>query len=256
MQGTCSVCVATTTSPTPRPPFARHLAHHPTPRPPQVALGPGSALQYISHEFGSLPSFLRRFPNDLSLRRGANGEALVALLSTPQAPQLAEPPEMRVAEAELMEAEMLQAAEEGESGEDDGVVGLADEEEGEEGEEAEAEAEAKEEKSLGAALRLADDLTRQSKAQRAARSREQKAALREKLLLLLDKLVDEETPAYEQEEETEYGAVRSGGQPADLPAPVLADLAAEGELGDSSTQGKDVDGGDAAGGGGEKAEGL
>ena len=168
---------------------------------------------------------------------------------------------MRVAEAELMEAEMLQAAGEGESGEDDGAVGLADEEEGEEGEEgeqeeAEAEAEAKEEKSLGAALRLADDLTRQSKAQRAARSREQKAALREKLLLLLDKLVDEETPAYEQEEETEYGAVRSGGQPADLPAPVLADLAAEGELGDSSTQGEDVDGGDAAGGGGEKAEGL
>jgi hypothetical protein len=59
-----------------------HLAHpsagtrtrppsltHPTPRARQVALGPGSALQYISHEFGSLPSFLRRFPDDLSLRR-------------------------------------------------------------------------------------------------------------------------------------------------------------------------------------------
>ena len=55
-----------------------------------MALGPGSALQYISHEFGSLPSFLRRFPNDLSLRRGANGEALVALLSTPQTPPLAQ----------------------------------------------------------------------------------------------------------------------------------------------------------------------
>ena len=235
-----------------------------------MALGPGSALQYISHEFGSLPSFLRRFPNDLSLRRGANGEALVALLSTLQTPPLAEP-EMRVAEAELLEAEMLQAAGEGESDGDDGddgAVGLADEEEEQAGEreeeqQEEAGAEAQEgaeeeEESLGAALRLADDLTRQSKAQRAARSREQKAALREKLLLLLDKLVDEETPAYEQEEETGYGAVRSGGQPADLPAPVLADLAAEGELGDSSTQsqGEDVDGGDAAGDGAEKVEGL
>ena len=79
--------------PPPRPPLA-HLAHprppltHPTPRARQVALGPGSALQYISHEFGSLPSFLRRFPDDLSLRRGAHGEALVALLHTPQTPPL------------------------------------------------------------------------------------------------------------------------------------------------------------------------
>ena len=123
------------------------------------------------------------------------------------------------------------------------------------GPEAEAEAEEEEEESLGAALRLADDLTRKSKAQRAARSREQKAALREKLLLLLDKLVDEETPAYEQQEESGYGAVRLGGQPADLAAPVLADLAAEGELGDSSTQGEDANRGDAAGDGGAKAEG-
>ena len=120
---------------------------------------------------------------------------------------------------------------------------------------AEAEAEEEEEESLGAALRLADDLTRKSKAQRAARSREQKAALREKLLLLLDKLVDEETPAYEQQEESGYGAVRLGGQPADLAAPVLADLAAEGELVDSSTQGEDANRGDAAGDGGAKAEG-
>ena len=165
---------------------------------------------------------------------------------------------MRVAEAELLEEDVLKAAGEGESDEDDGAVGLADEEQaGEEGEaEAVAEAEEEEEEeSLGAALRLADDLTRQSKAQRAARSREQKAALREKLLLLLDKLVDEETPAYEQQEESGYGAVRLGGQPADLAAPVLADLAAEGELGDSSTQGEDANRGDAAGDGGAKAEG-
>jgi len=167
---------------------------------------------------------------------------------------------MRVAEAELLEEDVLQAAGEGESDEDDGAVGLADEEQA--GEEAEAEAvaeaeaeEEEEEESLGAAMRLADDLTRKSKAQRAARSREQKAALREKLLLLLDKLVDEETPAYEQQEESGYGAVRLGGQPADLAAPVLADLAAEGELGDSSTQGEDANRGDAAGDGGAKAEG-
>ena len=140
-------------------------------------------------------------------------------------------------------------------------VGLADEEQaGEEEAEAEAVAEAEaeeeeEEESLGAAMRLADDLTRKSKAQRAARSREQKAALREKLLLLLDKLVDEETPAYEQQEESGYGAVRLGGQPADLAAPALADLAAEGELVDSSTQGEDANRGDAAGDGGAKAEG-
>ena len=151
---------------------------------------------------------------------------------------------------------MLKAAGEGESDEDHGAVGLADEEQV--GEEAEAETEEEEgegEESLGAALRLADDLTRQSKAQRATRSREQKAALREKLLLLLDKLVDEETPAYEQEEESGYGAVRLGSQPADLAAPVLADLTAEGELGDSSTQGEDANRGDAAGDGGAKAEG-
>ena len=171
---------------------------------------------------------------------------------------------MRVAEAELLEEDVLQAAGEGESDEDDGAVGLADEEQAGEEEaeaeavaeaEAEAEEEEEEEESLGAALRLADDLTRKSKAQRAARSREQKAALREKLLLLLDKLVDEETPAYEQQEESGYGAVRLGGQPADLAAPVLADLAAEGELGDSSTQGEDANRGDAAGDGGAKAEG-
>ena len=162
---------------------------------------------------------------------------------------------MRVAEAELLEEDVLQAAGEGESDEDDGAVGLADEEQAGEEAEAEAEEEEEEEESLGAALRLADDLTRQSKAQRAARSREQKAALREKLLLLLDKLVDEETPAYEQQEESGYGAVRLGGQPADLAAPVLADLAAEGELGDSSTQGEDANRGDAAGDGGAKAEG-
>ena len=169
---------------------------------------------------------------------------------------------MRVAEAELLEEDVLQAAGEGESDEDDGAVGLADEEQAGEEEaeaeavaEAEAEAEEEEEESLGAAMRLADDLTRKSKAQRAARSREQKAALREKLLLLLDKLVDEETPAYEQQEESGYGAVRLGGQPADLAAPVLADLAAEGELGDSSTQGEDANRGDAAGDGGAKAEG-
>jgi hypothetical protein len=186
---------------------------------------------------------------------------------------------MRVAEAELLEEDVLKAAGEGESDEDGGAVGLADEEQAGEGgeggaggggerEEAEAEAEAvaeagaeaeaaaEEEESLGTALRLADDLTRQSKAQRAARSREQKAALREKLLLLLDKLVDEETPAYEQQEESGYGAVRVGGQPAGLAAPVLADLAAEGELGDSSTQGEDANRGDAAGdGGANKAEG-
>ena len=45
----------------------------------QVALGSSSAQQYISHEFSSLPAFLRRFPADLSLRQAANREALMSL---------------------------------------------------------------------------------------------------------------------------------------------------------------------------------
>ena len=61
------------------------LAHpSPTPRVRQVALGPGSALQYISHEFGSLPSFLRRFPHDISLRRAGALQPYACTSATPR----------------------------------------------------------------------------------------------------------------------------------------------------------------------------
>jgi len=50
----------------------------------QVALGPGSALQYISHEFGSLPSFLRRFPHDISLRRAGALQPYACTSATPR----------------------------------------------------------------------------------------------------------------------------------------------------------------------------
>ena len=208
----------------------------------QVALGSSSAQQYISHEFSSLPAFLRRFPADLSLRQAANREALVALVGAPtttaaprkrrpppqQQPPQTQTPQQQVAgtsgeySAQLEAAELMA-----------GLIPEADEaDEGpvEDGDEWWEEAEQAEEVAQGAAPSLDDALmvaeqllpSRQkgggkrrsgrgavSAAQAAqaaadaAKTAEEKAELREKLVELLDTLVEEETPAFEDAAEFE-----------------------------------------------------